>query len=261
MCEAVGSLAPMSLDEVEASVALQTRVDRKYVVSTEHLDALAVSLTRDRYVVEISGARTFGYRSLYFDTPTRASFHSTATRRRRRFKVRTRLYESTNTAALELKIRGARGETVKLRQPHHADRLDWLDAGAVQFLDDESTRTQLSSAGGAGGLAPTVWTTYQRTTLVDPGAQARITIDLDLATAAYGDRIEPYGRFAIIETKTAGPACWADQVLWSTRNRPVSVSKFALASVRADNSLPSNRWHRLLRQYPAATDVGQGGVS
>jgi hypothetical protein len=43
-------------------------------------------------VLEIDGARSFAYDSTYFDTPDLDAYLLAATRRRRRFKVRTRTY-------------------------------------------------------------------------------------------------------------------------------------------------------------------------
>ena len=67
--------------------------------------------------LDIDGARTFGYTSTYLDTPDLVAYHAAAHRRRRRFKVRSRCYDGTGLAFLEVKTRGPRGVTVKERCP------------------------------------------------------------------------------------------------------------------------------------------------
>jgi hypothetical protein len=241
----------ISLDDVERIAALQTRIDRKYVVHLDSIASLIDQLVADRHVVTINGATSFGYRSLYFDTDGFDSFRSTATRRRRRFKVRTRCYEATNTATLECKVKGLRGETVKLRQVHNVDALDVLDPASRLFVEAATSLTLLGASGGVVALRPTVWTSYTRSTLVDVQSGSRATIDVGLATGAYAQSVASYGNFVIVETKTSGSPCWVDRALWNRQIRPVSVSKFALATLRANPLLPDNRWHRLMTRFPA----------
>ncbi|MDG2112789.1 MAG: VTC domain-containing protein, partial [Actinomycetota bacterium] len=114
---AAHELPAISLAETEQEAALQARVDRKYVVDGEtavELVQFVGSAAAHSAVLEIEGRREFTYESVYFDTPDRVSYLAAAHRRRRRFKVRTRRYADSATAAREVKTRGGRGETVKL---------------------------------------------------------------------------------------------------------------------------------------------------
>lgn len=236
----------IGLDELVADAALLTRVDRKYVVDAEQAAAALAALPATVRVLEIDGTRDMNYESVYFDTPDLVSFHMAARPRRRRFKVRTRSYLDTGDAFLEIKTRGARGSTVKERTPYDLDHRHEL----VEPVRDEVARA-LAAIGldesRADELAPTLVTRYHRTTLLQPGAAARATIDTDLAwIGPDGEALLAPG-MVIVETKSGQTASPLDRALWRQGMRPVAVSKYAtgLAAMRGD--LPHNHWARLLR--------------
>ena len=112
----VDAFQPIGLAELQRTAALLTRVDRKYVVGVDQLVAMAAAVSTPIRVLEIDSARTFEYRSTYFDTPELVSYHQAARRRPRRFKVRTRRYGATGTCWIEAKLRARDGRTVKARR-------------------------------------------------------------------------------------------------------------------------------------------------
>jgi hypothetical protein len=234
----------VGLDDLVSEAALLTRVDRKYVVPRAALPTIVQALHSDTRALEIAGARDFAYRSVYFDTPELLSFHLAARPRRRRFKIRTRSYEDTGGAFLEIKTRGARGMTAKERAEYRSE-LDRLPVEAHAEIE------QSLSAIGLGGsvaarLQPTLTSTYRRATLLGPDG-ARATVDTDLT---WFDANGPELRLpmlAIVETKSAARASDADRVLWRQGHRPVSVSKYATGLAALRPALPRNRWSRLLR--------------
>lgn len=116
------ALGAVTLDELVAEASLLARVDRKYVVPREGLDAVLAAIDPGTRVLEIDGARDFAYESVYFDTPDLLSFRMAARPRRRRFKLRTRSYLDTGSSYLEIKTRGARGTTVKERDEYDTAR-------------------------------------------------------------------------------------------------------------------------------------------
>ncbi|MEQ1737369.1 MAG: hypothetical protein ABL886_13315, partial [Rhodoglobus sp.] len=83
----IDTLPAISLDELVSAASLQTRVDRKYVLSRRHADAVLATLpTFDGMprALEIDGSRSAAYESVYFDTPQLLSYRMAATARRRR---------------------------------------------------------------------------------------------------------------------------------------------------------------------------------
>jgi hypothetical protein len=243
-------IAPVSLRELDATAALQTRVDRKYALTSEEAHTLLATLAPTARVLDIDGARSHGYASTYFDTPDMLAFRLTARRRRRRFKVRTRTYVDSGARFLEVKCRGSRGVTVKHRQPH--DDAARIGAG-VGFVAD---RLRAAHIGGeapgarASSLAPVLATAFQRTTLLLP--DARLTADTGLVWTLLADRTGDGTRCAafpltVVETKSAGSApSSADRILWRAGHRPDRISKFGTGLALLDPTLPDHPWRRLL---------------
>jgi hypothetical protein len=251
--------APISLDDLVASAGLQTRLDRKYLLTAADLDVVTDRLAgepdRGLAVLDIAGRRTFGYRSTYFDTPDLRAYRSAGRGRRRRFKVRTREYLDTGTTWLEVKTRGPRGSTIKQRVPHLGDprRLGTAGTDAVALLLAGQGITDVAVA----TLSATLATTYRRTTLHVPGTgdrpDTRATIDTDLSWHAlpHGIRVDRPD-LVIVETKGVPAPSPLDRVLWRAGHRPRSVSKYGagLAALRTD--LPPLKWHRVVAGLLAA---------
>jgi hypothetical protein len=244
----IDRLEAVGLEELLATAELQTRVDRKYVLPVADAMALLPRLDPRTRVLEIDGGRAFRYESVYFDTPDLACFRLAAHRRRRRFKIRTRLYVESALCWLEVKTEGGRGGTVKNRLPYHPG--------------DHATVTPgwsfVTGVLGDRGLtfAPTLVTRYRRCTLLNPSGDSRATIDTELSWEApegHGLRLP---HVAVVETKTGSGACQVDRLLWAHGHRPVSISKYAtgLAALRPD--LPAGPWRRTLRRHFSDGAIG-----
>lgn len=239
------ALPAVSLYELTASAALLTRVDRKYVLTTSDLDRLGRHLPQHTRVLEIEGQRSVGYTSTYLDTPGLTSYLDAAHRRRRRWKVRTRSYE---TGGHFLEVKTCRGtSTVKERIPwRDTTRLDpmRLDNGGRDFVE-----TALRSSGivlDAATLAPALVTRYRRSTLLLPSG-TRATLDLGLVwTASETVACKGFGDRVVLETKSARAPSELDRLLWRLGHRPQRISKYAVGLAMLHPALPHNRWHRLL---------------
>ncbi|NNU26462.1 polyphosphate polymerase domain-containing protein [Isoptericola sediminis] len=249
----VDHLAPVSLDELNVEAALQTRVDRKYVLTAAEATDLVDALDPATRVLEIDGGRTFTYSSTYLDTPDLVTFHQAARRRRRRFKVRTRTYVDTGGTFLEVKTRAARGVTVKERCPA-TDVADDLDAEAAEFVDDRLAAARLA-APPSSALRPVLRSRYRRTTLLTP--DARVTLDTALTwqlVPGHDDErgTADVGDLVVVETKAGTAPSSVDRLLWRSGHRPDRLSKYAtgLAVLRPD--LPDHPWRRLRRERLAA---------
>ncbi len=241
----------VGLAELDAAAALQTRVDRKYVLTVAEARRLLAALAPAARVLEIDGLRDFRYASTYFDTPDLETYRLAAYRRRRRYKVRTRTYLDSGTCFLEVKTRAARGVTVKHRTVH--DQAAALGRGGGFVAD------RLTAAGVVGvdpeRLAPALASRYQRTTLLLP--DARLTVDTGLVwTLLTPGRTVPaeatLAGVVIVETKTGSAPSSADRLLWQARHRPDRISKYATGVAVLRGDLPDTRWRRTLRRHPAA---------
>ena len=269
--DGLATLPGIGLDELNASAALLTRVDRKYLLVPGRHDGLLDELVEvvlvpgGGRVLTIDERRTFGYRSDYLDTPDDASHRGAAHRRRRRFKVRLRTYTDTGEVQLEVKTRGGRGTTVKERAPFTAEAL--VGSGSAARLSPEAVAyvdERLADAGvrgvAAADLRPSLTTTYRRTTVLLPGSGARLTLDSDLEFSAPSGVVRDTPGLLVVETKTpTGVRAEADRSLWARGVRPVRFSKYGTGRALLDPAVPANRWHRVIDRdlsgapAPAAT--------
>jgi hypothetical protein len=245
-CPPLSTLESIELDELVARAALQTRVDRKYVLPVAEAWEVLALVEPGTRVLDIDGVRSFGYTSTYFDTPDLASYLSTARRRRRRFKVRTRTYLDSAQCWLEVKTRGARGSTVKDRLPYQLDHQSTLAPG-LDFVADVLDRKSIR-LGAEPVFVPTLVTRYRRSTLFLPSTASRVTVDTDLVWQGAGPPLH-LPELAVVETKTGSTASGVDRLLWARGHRPVRISKYATGLAALRPELPATPWRRTLRQH------------
>lgn len=257
VASSLSGLTPIGLSDLLDRAALQTRVDRKYIVPLSAVERLLATLEPGAEVLEIDGVRLFTYETIYFDTPELTSYLLTVHRRRRRFKIRTRCYRDSMLCVLEVKVPGSRGRTVKHRTPYQRRDQNTLAPGR-DFVDkvlvEESIPIQPQTR-----FVPTLVTCYRRGTVFLPSTASRVTIDTDLS---WYDERQRLGLpdIAIVETKTSSTPSRIDRQLWQLGHRPVALSKYCtgLAALRQD--LPAWRWHRVLCRYFSRADRAEPSV-
>jgi hypothetical protein len=249
---AVAGLAPASLAQVTERAALQTRIDRKYLVPVDRFAELIARLPGTWGALEIDGWRGFAYESVYFDTPDLLTYRHHLQGRRRRYKVRTRAYLDSGDGTFEVKLKGRRDQTVKARLPYPVADRACLTPPAQAFLAD-----RLGEAYGlaAPRLEPVVTTAYRRTTLVDLLEGARLTCDVDLTFTGAGRVAHGPSGHVLVESKSPEVGGAADRALRELGLRPVRMSKFCIAVALLHPGIRANPWHRTLRRYfGAGTD-------
>ncbi|WP_436794672.1 polyphosphate polymerase domain-containing protein [Actinospongicola halichondriae] len=245
---AVRRFSAIDLAELDQCAQLLTRKDRKYIVDAGILAALLEALPTDVRALETEHGRWSRYESVYFDTPRFDSFRLAATRRRNRFKVRTRRYVDPGTSMIEVKTKDRRGRTVKRRDPLDDGTADVL--GTVRRFAEDFSQVRAHS----DDLAPTVTTSYRRATLVLPQPHARVTLDADFRAVDVEGATVTLGDELVVETKTNGAPCLVDHLLWRAGHRPITFSKYATALAALHPDLPHNRWNRvLIRHFEAMT--------
>lgn len=254
-------LEPVDLEELGTVAALQTRVDRKYVIDGGVLDPLFTHLAAKARILDIDGRRCFAYQSTYYDTPEFLTYLDAARSRPSRFKIRVRSYLDHGTHFTEVKSRNRSRRTVKSRQPTSAAAHHILDRSSRSFVAD-AIRSELGDAPGrsideaANVLTPTLRTRFRRTTLlVEPPTERasvqlpmRATIDTDLEFDGMGRQTRIDRRLCVIETKTAGPPSPIDQLLWRAGHRPTTFSKYGCGLALLHPHLPATKWNRVLRR-------------
>lgn len=245
--ETFGSLhlrRPIGLEELNTAAALQTRIDRKYVVETGLAAQIIEEFTAKVQVLEMLGRRSFTYESVYFDTPDLDSYKLAAHGRRRRYKIRTRTYVDSDISFLEVKTEGARAATVKERIPYDPSDSHRLTSEGLAYIKETLT----SSIGSlpSGVLRPVIETRYRRITLYLPESQSRATLDLGVTWRRPASQPHELNGAIIVETKSGSAASALDRHLWSHGVRPSRISKFATGMAALDPTLSANRWHRTI---------------
>jgi len=243
------TLPTITLDELISLGSLLTRLDRKYALASADaamaLDLVDAESTR---VLQIDGVTNLGYSSTYLDTAELDTFLLAARNRRRRFKVRSRTYESNGASFLEVKSR-FRDRTVKHRLA--GDHLvgDRLTGEGAAFVAETLRAAGVRNA-PVERLSASLRVDYRRVTLFHEPTRARVTIDSgltwwDVRTGGWLSRPE----LAIIETKSSGRPSGMDRLLWSLGHRPDRISKYATALAAMQPQLPSNKWRPILREH------------
>lgn len=180
----VDRLRPVSLEELNHRAALLQRDENKYVGTIDHVTEIVGGLSGTFDVLTIDGHRSFGYETVYFDTRHRRLFDQHAQGRRRRMKVRSRLYLDSGLCFFEVKLKGRRGRTIKHRLAYDAARHGRLDGEAVGFLRHAVAETYRDVP--PPRLGPSLAMRYRRVTLVSKTSPERLTIDFDLSYRSFG---------------------------------------------------------------------------
>jgi len=226
--------APVDLCEVVDHAAMLTRVDRKYLVDAATAAAFLARLPDAYRLLHVDGRPATTYSSVYFDTAAMDACRDHVQRRRRRWKVRTRLYVEDRLCRVEVKTRDGRGVTVKTVADSTPLRHGRLDGPEGDFV-----ATTLDAAGlplDARALRQTMEVDYRRSTLADTGRGSRVTLDRGVECRHGGGRVRLDDGYVLIETKGAARPSDADRVLGTLGARPRSFSKYASAAslLRAD---------------------------
>jgi len=220
---------------------LLRRIDLKYVLELDRLDALLGALAADYAVLPVGAGAVATYRNLYFDTPDLRCFHDHRRGRRIRHKVRIRHYPDRALTFLELKTKRGDALTDKRRRAIEFAR-ERLDPDDVAFLRGHAGEL-------ADELAPAVRVDYRRVALFNPRLEERLTIDFALEVAQR-DLRAPLGAFAIVEIKRAPggpPRTPAMRALADRGVRERPMSKYCAAVALLQPTVRHNRLRPALR--------------
>jgi hypothetical protein len=239
----LASMNSIDLVTIQSAADLQTRVDRKYLLSPATVVRLVRALESQLCVLEIDHARKSRYESVYFDTPELDIYRAAVHGRRHRVKVRTRSYLDSDLCVLEVKRVAARGGTIKDRLDYPLDSRHRIEQSGKDFLLHHGVAPAVVDA-----LGVTLVTDYVRTTLLAAGG-SRVTIDRDLRCVSPEGNSCGIGDLAVVETKTAGLPTAVDRALWRLGHRPEPISKYGTGLAALTPSLPANKWNRTLQRH------------
>ena len=238
---------PVDLDSLNARAAMLERLDNKYVVTAAKLRRAVPELTRIFDVLEIDGRRSFTYETCYFDAVDLRSYHDHHQGRRRRAKVRTRLYKEAGLCFVEVKLKDKRGITVKKRMPYDPAMSGRLDEAALAHV--RSSYHDLYGLDFPYELRPSLDMRYRRLTLVARQGGERMTIDNGLRFLA-GDASRAVGDdLFILETKSSNGNGIADAVLRGLHQHPTKhCSKYCVGIALTRSGTKHNNFRQALRK-------------
>jgi hypothetical protein len=243
----LSALPGATLAEVDAAAALQHRTDRKYLISLDQARTLVRLLADRHHVLDLAGRRTTSYLSTYFDTERLGAWHAHVQGRRRRWKVRTRLYAEDGLCRVEVKTKDGRGATVKHALAVPPAAYGELDAQAAEFVDEVLEEASIGVT--AKELVPAAEIRYVRAALADLDHGTRVTLDSAL-TCHLGDRTAAlHTDHVLVETKGSPQLASADRLLLRLDARPVSLSKYIVGQSLLTPGLPDNDVRRLTRTH------------
>ncbi|GAA1148550.1 polyphosphate polymerase domain-containing protein [Nocardioides aquiterrae] len=243
-------LAPVDLATVMSVAALARRVDRKYLVPIEDAARLVRGLADSHHVLRIAGRRATTYRSTYLDTGELRLCRDHLQGRRLRWKARSRLYLEDGLCRFEVKVRGARGETVK-----HAVDLDPSSYGGCGPAERAFIAAVLGEDHPAvPQLRPVLEIGYTRATLVDLRAGTRLTIDHGVLGRPTRARTPVLAAasvavdtgLVIVETKSGPRPGAGDRLLARMGHRPLALSKYATSAALLAPDIADNQVRRLV---------------
>jgi hypothetical protein len=238
----------ISLEEVDRA-SLMRRKDNKYIFSVQDIAPLLERVKEDYRVLEIDGSRSQHYHTRYFDTDDREMYLKHHRGLANRHKIRIRRYGSGDVHFLEVKMKNAKGVTIKKRV-----RTNGMDRSVL--LQEEKFLTTYTPY-ESQGIDAALENLFRRITLVSHSQTERVTLDYGLQFAIRETDVEmelPGVAVAEIkyEDQLSGSAFHA--AMRSMRIKPSRFSKYAIGMALLNAELKQNRFKSRVRQVTQIND-------
>jgi VTC domain len=238
----------ISLADLNKRAALLDRAESKYVFASVTFESVLQLLRPDFEVLVINGLSTFTYDTTYYDTTDMLLYRQHAQGKRLRLKVRSRHYVDNRLCYFELKLKGQRDRTIKLRQPYRVEDMNVITKDAAMYVNEcvETTYGQQFTQ----QLKPALGMRFHRVTLVGTRRPERMTIDFGLQFAkSNGPVVEAPSSTLIVEVKSPDGRGRADEIFRASGARPDTCSKYCVGLNMARDDLSYNAFNRTLRTH------------
>jgi len=230
----------VTLDELD-TVRLLDRKDTKFVFNQIHLPLILEKVKPFYKILEINNDRVFTYDNTYFDTNDFLFYNQHHNGEKKRFKIRSRTYSSTNQSFFEIKIKNNKDRTVKKR---------FLVDDIIHTLgEDEKNLISKIIGLPSNQYTPKLNIEFSRITLTDNNFTERLTIDTDLSVKNGIDR-KIFSRLGISEIKQNkyNPKSNFIQILRGLKIQDMRFSKYCMGILHLNDNVKYNRFKpRLLR--------------
>ncbi len=260
--QAIYSFAPITLSSLKDKAELMERRDNKYVLNTEQVLIFLNHAQSQFDMLEIGGSRQFHYLSHYYDSADFTTHADHNKGRRRRVKIRHRHYVDSNDHFFEIKLKGQRKLTQKLRIAFNPQDLGCNGLNSV-ITDYYCTILEKYYGYGngrewwVGNLKHSISVGYYRITLVSKTEDSRITMDnciYFIDSKEHPKQEEKQKLYLnnnkwVVEVKSPTGRTDIDRWLFMNKSRPVSLcSKYALGINLLKLTDKNNRFSRVLRR-------------
>ena len=242
--KALSAMQGHGLDDLNKA-KLMRRVDTKFLLPIDRLADVLQLMSGHYSVLDFDGVRTSQYRTIYYDTPCREFFHDHHRGRMNRYKVRHRLYEDTDTAFLEVKLKGNKGYTNK-------KRINVQTTASDDLLQHQAFLQKLNVP-YIEQLIPLQQGSYKRIALANELEGERLTLDFDLSFSRYGEEDTEQNLGALFIAELKQPRLHRNtpfvQLMRSWNIRSGNFSKYCIGSCLLDqDNLKHNRFKPIIHK-------------
>ena len=236
--ELMNFFEPITLEEMDG-VTLMNRMDSKFVFQAWKLPCILQRLIPNYRVIEINGARSHRYETLYFDTPDHKLYLNHHNQRLNRFKVRSRKYLDSGLCYFEIKSKNNKGKTIKHRN-RHKGIFEEITGKQERLLTEFTTLTPAM-------LVPAIRINFSRITLVNRAMSERVTIDTGLTFRNNSDE-QSYPGVIIAEVKQERSGySFITEILHKEHVPGANISKYCLGVISLNHQIRQNNFKQKLR--------------
>ena len=236
----LNDLQTVSLEELD-NVKLLDRQDTKFVFNQIHLPLILDKIKPFYRILEINNERVFTYDNTYFDTDDFLFYNQHHNGNKKRFKIRSRKYSSSNQSFFEIKIKNNKDRTVKKRLP--------ID-GINKYLGEQEKDLVSEIIGlPPNQITPKLNVQFSRITLTDNSVNERLTIDTNIS-ANNGSGSKNFNQLVIseIKQKKYDPKSDFIQILRNLKIQEMRFSKYCMGMLHVNKEIKYNRFKPKLLQ-------------
>lgn len=229
LAETLKGFAPISLDQLNATVALMERMETKYIIHGSELKSILQEIKDDFFVLTINGKSIFDYDNVYMDTKDYMFYYQHENKQDKRAKIRTRHYVDSSLGYFEFKQREWK-VIRKFRYECGPDNTGKMTNESMSFY--YGVYQSLYGDAPDHIIFPAVRNSYKRFTLCSKKNDERLTIDFDIELwDARNPEAKPVKlqNLVIIESKSNSNTCKSREILKSRGIEDASgCSKYCL---------------------------------
>lgn len=227
----VAKFDPISLEQMD-NVSFLSRMDTKYLLTSDKLYEVISEILKEYYILEIDGTREFSYNSSYVDTAGFGMYFDHHNKRKNRYKCRLRVYENSGLSFWEIKHKTNRNLTIKKRIRINPEGTSEED---IQAFIHKYSPFHFNN------LEPKLISRFSRMTFVNKNMTERVTVDRELSWQNNSREIHLDG-LAVVEVKNESKASLAEifPILHKHGIRPGSFSKYTFGCAFLYSDLKQN---------------------